>query len=149
MIDNYLANPHDFENFYFRLRTEDFPRLAAGSSMRISLMLDGANDVFISNYSFFRSTKEQMKIVGLEPLQKDEDHGDHHQMADDQEDHHKHHGGDTIPKFYFDYEKLLYSIFEIFTSSRPSIEKYFNSCNTVPKIPFLKYPLHLLACLLQ
>jgi hypothetical protein len=64
--------------------------------MKISLMVDGANDIFLSNYSFFSSTMEQMKIVGLEPLE-----------TEDGEEHHHHHMSTTIPKFYFDFEKVL------------------------------------------
>ena len=115
MLDDYLVDAHRFENFYFRLRTEKFPKLAGGTSMKISLMVDGANDIFITNYSFFSSTMEQMKIVGLQPLETaaQGEHHNHNESHNTDEDApkpkniHAHHIAKTIPKFYFDFEKVL------------------------------------------
>lgn len=110
MLDDYLVNPSKYEKFYFRLRTEGFPRLASGTSLKISLMLEGSNDIFITNYSFFNSTMQESAIAGLVTLPAN---------SKAQAARHAHHQSDTIPKFYFDFEKVLIELKNKFISNYP------------------------------
>ncbi len=87
-LDGCTVDPDHYQNWVFRLRVLNFPKIERNTIMRLSFNVPGAqaSKVFLANYCFFLPSADDDTGMG---------------------EHHAHHSSPYIPDFNFEFSKLL------------------------------------------